>query len=291
MKRNFTLASSVFLAFILLGTASLKLQSNDVQPPAGGYANDPGKTNCYHCHTGTLAADPSVFTIALASDSAGLSNAGNVVTTGTHYTPGATHWISLKLNGTNGNMTKYGFQFIALTSANAMAGSFTLTNTSNTSSQTSGTRKYVGHKNANGNNIWSFKWTAPDSGNVTFYYSGNIANGDGTEDNDQIFTGSSAISAGPFAGIGDINGVLQGLNMYPNPFNSQVSVELELKKTSPLTLTLIPMDGSVSKEIFNQSMVSGRFGKTFDISEVPAGVYLIKIQTAEASTVRQIVKL
>ena len=184
MRRNAAVVFSAFFIFFIFQTNSLKLISNSAQPPTPGLSDDPGQTTCNHCHAGTTRMDATKFTLKLSPDSAGLIGSANVVTASTQYIPDSTQWVSLELNGTNGSTPKYGFQLTALDSLGNLAGTFTLTNTTNTSSQFSGAtgRRYVGHKNASmTTTAWSFKWKAPHTGKVIFYYCGNIANGDGVE--------------------------------------------------------------------------------------------------------------
>jgi hypothetical protein len=220
----------------------------------------------------------------------------NVVTSSTQYIPDSTEWISIELNGTNGNTPKYGFQLTALDSVNNLAGTFTLTNTAKTSFQNSVTtgRKYVGHKNANGTTTaWSFKWKAPHSGPVTLYYAGNIANGDGVENvaGDSVFASSATITAGPVViGIADLSPVTT-LSAYPMPFSHSLSLDLSLDKAAPLDISLVSIDGAAVRQLYSGDAQQGRFIRSFDIKDLAAGVYILKIGSNSSSRVIKVMKL
>ena len=306
MKRNFTIVASVFTVFTALLFISTRLVSNSAQPPSPftgsssfsyGIAGDPGQTTCNHCHTGTTRIDASKFTIKLSTDSAGLVGSSNVVSGTTQYIPDSAEWVSIELNGTNGNTPKFGFQVTALDSANNMAGSFVLTNTAKTVSGTSGTtgRQYVGHKLADGNTkAWAFKWRTPHTGNVTFYYTCNMAKGAGDDlaPGDSVYAATTTIAAGPNLNVGiahltDVSAV----TAYPLPFTHEVTLGFDLAHGTDLTISLLSINGAEVQPLYHGTVPAGRFDRSFDLSAIASGAYLIKITSGNAQKVVNAIKL
>ena len=296
MRRNAAVVFSALFIFFIFQTNSLTLISNSAQPPTPGLSDDPGQTTCNHCHAGTTRMDATKFTIKLSPDSSGLIGSANVVTASTQYIPDSTQWISLELNGTNGSTPKYGFQLTALDSLGNLAGTFTLTNTTNTSSQFSGAtgRRYVGHKNASmTTTAWSFKWKAPHAGKVIFYYCGNIANGDGVEvaPGDSVYAGSSAITAGVINAVTELSPKVSSMNAYPMPMTHDLHLDLTLVQTAPLIITLMTMDGRAIDELYNGEGAQGRFTASFDMKGITTGVYLLRIQSGSSQSMTKVIKL
>ncbi|MCW3124954.1 MAG: Reeler region domain protein [Bacteroidetes bacterium] len=297
MKRNLVIGVSALFIFTLFQMSSLKLTSNSAQPPQTGLAGDPGQTTCNNCHLGSTRFDDTKFTIRLSPDSAGLALPGSIVTSSTEYIPDSLQWVSIELNGSNGPNTLYGFQLTALDSANNRAGTFTLTNTTKTSQlSNNGTgRKYVGHKSADHTTkAWSFRWRAPQSGRVTFYYAGNIANGDGFEytPGDSVYASSVTITAGPFAtGISDVSSVIAAASAYPMPFSNSLHTDFTISQSAPVAIALISMEGVTVRELYDGEASSGKFSRSFELGDIAAGAYFVRIQSGTSSRVIKIIKL
>lgn len=300
MKRNVTIVVSVLVVLGAVLLTSSRLVSNSVQPPqppGQGLAGDPGQTTCSHCHAGNTRADATKFTLKLAGDSAGLVGSTNVVSGATQYIPDSTQWIALELNGTNGSTPRFGFQITALDSANNLAGTFTLTNTANTSLESSSQtgRKYVGHKAANATTkAWSFKWKAPHSGAVTFYYTCNMANGDGVEylPGDSVYSGTATITAGPEVNVGIAElSEISAITAYPLPFTHGLNLKMNVKEEADITISLVSLSGGLVKPLFDGHVSVGAMNKAFDLSGASAGIYMIKVTSASGERTLQIVKL
>lgn len=305
MNRNFTIVFSAATAMALVLLISTRLVSNSAQPPSPftgsssfsyGIAGDPGQTTCNHCHTGTTRVDPAKFTLKLSPDSAGLVGTANVVSGATQYIPDSVEWVSIELNGTNGSTPKFGFQVTALDSANNMAGSFALVNTQKTVSGTSVTtsRQYVGHRQADGTTkAWSFKWRTPHTGPVTFYYCCNMANGDGDDltPGDSVYAATSTIAAGPGPnGIADLTDI-SAISAYPLPFTHSLTLHMTLDKSADLSLTLVSASGTVVKALYSGYSSAGTFERSFGLSDVAAGLYLIKVTSGGKEKVIRTIKL
>jgi hypothetical protein len=158
-------------------------------PPAGR-TGAPGELNCTNCHGGSAN-----------------SGGGRLSITGlpASYTPGTKYSVTVTV-AQNGRQ-RWGFQITSLTDDGSFAGSFTLTSpsqTQQTSTSVSGKqRTYVQHTSAGTQRgtpnqaSFTFDWTAPASnvGAITFYSSGNAANGDGTSSGDSIYTTNVKVNA------------------------------------------------------------------------------------------------
>ncbi len=157
-------------------------------PPAGR-TGAPGEQTCIVCHAGTLNGGPGRVTISGVPEI---------------YTPGET--VTLTVRVEQSNRRRWGFQITALDSTNKQAGTFALidratTKTASGNGSLAG-RKYVEQtttgtrEGTTGGASWELKWTAPstDVGRVTFYASGNAANGNDASSGDSIYT--TAVGSG-----------------------------------------------------------------------------------------------
>jgi len=103
---------------------------------------------------------------------------------------------------------RFGFQLTAIDDSGKQAGALT-PNDGNTQIQFNNVggnqRQYINHTSSGSNPVspgqgsWTFKWTAPaqSAGRVTFYISGNAANGNFTTSGDTIYTRSDSLQPAP----------------------------------------------------------------------------------------------
>ena len=100
--------------------------------------------------------------------------------------------VSLARDG----QSRWGFEMTALDDNGASAGSFEVSDATNTQLKAANSKQYIMHTAAgsaqgtNDENQWTLKWTAPDTdiGPITFYAAGNAADGDFTFIGDYIYT-------------------------------------------------------------------------------------------------------
>lgn len=321
MKRNLIIVFATLLAIVLFQTSSFRLQSHIEFPPAGGLAGDPHQTNCGACHSTLVSAQTrnSQFILRIAPDSALLDSSSSIVTPSSTYTPNHPNWISLELTGVNTNTPSdtswYGFQFTALKANDSMAGTFRLVDPftsiqTNAFTQLSGrtqvpagdTIYYVGHYNPNLLHYiqtWYFIWNAPDSsaGPVTFYYTGNLGNGNRQADislsnTDSIFLGSVTLNPGPpsSVGIADVAGNIHALSVYPVPFSNQLNADLYFNTPSTVSITLLSIDGQAIKELYDGVTPQGHFSRSFEIGSVAAGMYFVRVHSGTDTKVVKVLK-
>jgi hypothetical protein len=183
-----------------------------------------------------------------------------------------------------------------------MAGSFEVVDPK-TTTQTSvssfmpvmyGPVTYMSHRNADSStHTWYFKWTAPASGSVTFYYTGNLGNGDGTYNGDSIFVGTATLTPGTSlctTGLANVPGNIASSNVFPVPFENSLNTDLYLNAPADLTLTLLSMEGQVIRELYKGAASQGQFSRSFEIGNVSPGIYLVNIQSGNDSKVVKVLK-
>lgn len=157
-----------------------------VTGPEPGYTNAPNDIgNCVFCHDTFHTENVGPGSISITGDPI-----GGV------YVPGQAYTLTVTVE--QRNRGAYGFQLTALDSSNHRAGTLaSLNSETQVLSQTGfGGRQYIEHTqqgtfpNASRSRVWQVRWTAPDTdiGTVIFYMAGNAANGDGTNQNDYIYT-------------------------------------------------------------------------------------------------------
>src|SRR5882724_184252 len=160
--------------------------------PDAGYTNAPGDLgNCTACHD--TFHDPNV-------------GPGSVRMTGVPavYTPGQQYTVSVIVQ--QSNRQRFGFQLTPLDQNGNRAGTVASmgADTQVNPDTGAGGRQYIEHTepgtfpNGASSRTWQVRWTAPatDIGTVRFWFAGNAANGDGTNQGDYIYT-SSASSDSP----------------------------------------------------------------------------------------------
>ncbi|MBI4750139.1 MAG: hypothetical protein HY774_16760 [Acidobacteria bacterium] len=155
--------------------------------PDPGYTSAPGDLgSCVSCH-----------------DSFELNSGSGVVTlTGVPqmYQPGQTYPLTLTVQ--QAGRQRWGFQLTAVASTGETAGTFVVTDPINTQLRSTTfdqiTRTYIEHTQTGTfagtprMGRWTFSWTAPaqDRGSVSFYFTGNAANNDTTNQQDFIYSGA-----------------------------------------------------------------------------------------------------
>ena len=281
-----------------------KVVSNLAQPPSW-YANDPPQaSDCSSpsCHGGGVTTfDTTKFDLKMGLTQAGLASVVSGVTT---YVPGTTYFMSVSATGPSAS---YGFELTAQydsTDAGTLVDTFALLTGSTTTSlqsvhkqgTTTYTNKsyYVGHRNANSTNSWTFKWTAPTvySGPIKIYYAGNYANGNGNADaGDHIYNALKIINvAGPNTAINEIGNKLDKLSAFPSLMNDHLTIAFDLKESSMVNISMMTITGQIVKNMADESMGQGAFQRTFNMNGVAPGLYLVKVQIGNDFAISKVVK-
>ncbi|MEX0813604.1 MAG: T9SS type A sorting domain-containing protein [Chitinophagales bacterium] len=88
--------------------------------------------------------------------------------------------------------------------------------------------------------------------------------------------------------VENIEGKLETFNVYPNPNNGNFVVEFELMQPEQIHLSLYNATGqTIARESWNG--VSGSYRKSYNFDNLPAGVYLIQLNTASEQMTKKVI--
>ncbi len=105
-----------------------------------------------------------------------------------------------------------------------------------------------------------------------------------------FITGTSNISAYNNEHIADLKGNPDRfiLNQnYPNPFNPSTILSYSLKSDQNVKLTVYNLVGQSVEVLVDEYQTAGEYSYKFDASNLPAGIYLYKLQVGEYSSVKR----
>lgn len=292
MKRNFLLSAGFAVTAMLL--VSQTLFTNIVQPPTGytgaflsGSGNEPTCASA-GCHDGNAQLNSSLIS---------LTSVGSPSLTGGYL---ADTIYNLAVNA--GSASAYGFSLTAVTATGSPIGTFTLTSPSNTSLVTdsaSNNKQYVGHKNANTTNAWTFKWNSPatNAEAAYFFLAVNQANNNGESTGDQIHLKAYSATSTGFApytvgtGVQNIDGLQNGeVSLFPNPVVEDVNISFTLAGTQPVTAAIFNLNGQLVKPLMDETLTWGTHDRTFAVgSDLSTGIYLVKFTVGDAQYFKKIV--
>lgn len=233
----------------------------------------PGESSCNAsgCHTGnTINAAGGSITIAAPT------------MPGWRYVPGQVYPISVTVERSGRSL--FGIGFEALRSTGANGGTLAITNSSQTqikSKTVSGnTRSNVVHQLNGGasqnTHTFTFNWTAPAAsiGTVTFYASGNAADGDGNESGDFIYKTSQAVT--PITtGLENLEGIGAMVKVFPIPASDHFTVDFSLSEAGSVEMNLTSLEGKLCSKIISGTMSPGEHEVNYQVpGELRKGNYL-----------------
>ena len=294
MKKKYLLLSFVIICALgLLNTT--RVNSKIVFPPPG-YCGDPTGVPSFvtcassGCHGGNpQAANSSNLALTIGTD----SNVMVALDSNFKYGPAKTYFI--KFNVLDPGYV-WGFQMAALTPTSNNAGAFTIVNSATERLSPATPTIYISHLHANHNtSSWIYEWTSPaaDSGAVTFYYaynSGSQADFNAAVPDSNIFAGTTTIRYSANAGVENISNYISELQVYPNPITSAFGLSFDIIKAGVTTASIYSVDGKFCRQLFNENLSGGNFNRSYDISTLAAGIYLVKLNINGATVTKKIVK-
>ncbi len=288
MKRNSLLSFAFIGAALLLGTHDLF--TNTVQPPAG-HAGAPGDQTCATagCHAGNATLNATDITL----QGVGSPSLTSGYAASTEY--------NLAVNA--GSAATYGFSLTAVDGNGDGIGTFALTSPANTSLVAgANSRQYVGHKNANSNNAWTFKWTSPatTTDSVFFYLAVNQANGNGASSGDNIRLRTyvaTATSFGPYVAGGggtsiqNLDALVDGkIAVFPNPVIDNLNLSFNLTQNQLVKAGIYNLNGQLVKPLMDEELTWGEHDRNFNVaSEMSTGIYLVKFNVGGSDYFKKIV--
>ncbi|MGK0387574.1 MAG: hypothetical protein ACI94Y_000300 [Maribacter sp.] len=209
------------------------------------------------------------------------------------YLPGLEHTIRVTVNHTGGNTpAAYGFQLVALTdSDNQETGSFfdPASNVQIATASSTG-REYAEHDGPSSSNTFEVKWTAPleGNGNVTLYAAGNGVNGNGSSSGDGGNSTTLNLFEEVLSGNNNLVAEKWGLNLYPNPVQSDMNLEMDTDLDGNFLMTIIDVAGR-SIESRQVNFASGR--STVSVASLPTGNYSVLLRGEAETAVINMIKL
>lgn len=260
MKKIITITFLVSSAFFI---SSKHLNSNPTGAPAG-YTGSPadgqtcGVSGCHN--TSTTTATSNLTT--------------NVPSTG--YEPGKNYTITVSIAGSG----KKGFQVSPQNANGTLMGTIA----SGTGSHIIGS-KYVTHSSQKTTNpgTWTFTWTAPakGSGSVNFYgaFVNNMQN---------VSTQTITVQEAQGTNIITTN-TEKELNIYPNPIQDVINVELNIENASNICINLVSLDGKLITNLFKNDAKAGLQKLSLSTNEVKAGIYILQVKANNTTTNKKVI--
>jgi hypothetical protein len=74
---------------------------------------------------------------------------------------------------------------------------------------------------------------------------------------------------------------------YPNPFNPSTILSYTLKSDAQVRLTVFNLVGQSVQILVDGYQVAGDYEVSFDATDLPAGIYLYKLQVGDYSSVKR----
>ena len=84
--------------------------------------------------------------------------------------------------------------------------------------------------------------------------------------------------AAPGAAIDDISEAISGLKIFPNACSDNFELEFNLTANNHVSGYLFDMNGKIVKDVLSETLTAGNYNKLIDVSNLAAGIYLLKIQ-------------
>ncbi|MBL0342650.1 MAG: T9SS type A sorting domain-containing protein [Bacteroidetes bacterium] len=128
-------------------------------------------------------------------------------------------------------------------------------------------------------------------GNVTFYASGNAANGDGNESGDYIYKIAQVVT--PITtGLENLEGVGATIKIFPNPVADKFTVNFSLPEAGNVQMNLISMEGKLCSTIMSETMSPGQHEISYQVpDQLRKGNYLLQIKNDKITQYRKIALL
>lgn len=230
-----------------------------------GRTGAPGEANCTACHSGSTQDGSTVNELVL--------NSG-----GTDYAAGETAAMTLTLTD---DAAKNGFQLVALHSNNDMAGTFTITDNTNTKFVASGllNRDYVTHtSNGTALSSWTFDWETPvEGGDVTFYVATNKTNSSATNQGDVIYLSQHSFSSPSSSGIKE-DVISESFDVLYAAQKNAIIANFEISNDSDISFNVVGLDG---KSIYTKSanhFVPGEYSEMLRLpNDIRDGIYIATV--------------
>jgi hypothetical protein len=237
-------------AFLLMASSNGRTDLRSSSPGDNG-------ASCASCHTGGSSGVSANITTNIPASGYNLN---------TDYT------ITVGKSSSNAG----GFQLVAENASNTKVGLLI----AGSGSRVSGDR--ITHSNPS-NGTWSFTWKSPssDQGNIKFYSSVVIANGDGSNGSGDKVVNTST-SGATVLGISEAKRL--DFEMYPNPASEKVTIQLP-SSSDAATVEFYDYIGrlSLTQKVTNSN-------NKININNLSTGVYVIKVLSGNKIGTQKFIK-
>ena len=78
---------------------------------------------------------------------------------------------------------------------------------------------------------------------------------------------------------------------YPNPFNPDVRVTLDVPETAYTEVTILNMRGQVVAVLAQEELTAGRYDYTWQGGQSPSGIYFFKVRTSSFEATQKVTLL
>ncbi len=271
---NSTIVIILFSLGIFAVTSSFDTLDNDGK---AGRTGSPGESTCnITCHTGFILND--------GTGSITITSPNNPTW---EYFPGDTFDIDVTVTRLGNSLFGVDVECLTAISPQQNAGTIIITNpttmTFKTNTVSSVIRKNLVHKLNGGiatnSKTFSFKWVSPntDIGPVTFYATGNAANGNNLTSGDHIYKTSQVLTPAVGANIYKPS-TKEGFSIFPNPAHDNISILCNVVAGEKVSVQLISIDGKIVS-ILNETISDGipMNLKLALPDALPQGIYLVQL--------------
>lgn len=236
-----------------------------------GFTGSPGEGTCAGaaCH-GSFALNSGPGSVTISTN-----------IPGNEYTPGTTYQISIKVKQTG--QTLFGFGCEVLDSSDQPAGTFIVTDVTRTQQlNASNGRPNMTHKLngglSNDSAVFSFDWTAPPTniGDITFYFTGNAANGNGNSSGDYIYSSTYTITSTSTVGVNEQNEQVFALSAFSTG-DEKLNVRYALKQAGNVQIALVSMDGKIIRQTSVMKQAAGEQNYLLPMHDCMNGTYIVYV--------------
>jgi hypothetical protein len=279
-KILYTLFGLLFGAFLLISSSSGRATFAGEGNTGAPGENAPNGRTCQTCHN--TSADIQV-TLGIEL----LDPNGEAVSS---YIPGKTYTARVVISAAAGNPAAYGFQLVSLLDDGNMEYNAFQNPASNVKLATTNiNRQYAEHNNPSTSNEFLVEWVAPDAGqgSITFYAGGNGVNDNNTTGGDGAAINSLTIAEGTNTSTQKVQQNELDVVAIPNPASDFIKLELGESIEDNFLLQVVTVTGQVLR---TQDLASNAGKIELDISELPAGQYILLLQNDRYQAVERLVK-
>jgi hypothetical protein len=280
---------AIVAAIAITGLATM---SFDVLEDNGkaGRTGAPGETTCTGCHTGAVLNDGN-GSVVISSPDLGVT---------WEYMPGDTYTINVTVSRVGAPL--FGFDLVCLTGSTPAqnGGTLVVTNPAEThilnATVSAVVRKNMTHQLNGGlatdTKTFTFEWIAPATnvGNVTFYCTGNAANGNGAKTGDHIYSTTQVVTPAVGASAEDILGFDRAFNVFPNPANENIFVNYNVAIGERVDFTLTTLDGKSVGPVYTFAGTGNRATSSLVLpADLATGIYFVRMESGTTTSIQKVV--